>query len=393
MTSRRRLAIGVAVLAAILLGGRAMSVLYDSFTWYDSLGARSVWIERARDLVLVRGTGFIAGMLFSLANLAFAAKSIGGLTRPRRLANVEFGEAVPASQLRIAAVAISAAIAAGLMRLLPSWSAIALSKLGVDFREADPYLQHDLSFYVTWLPIERSLHAWALALALTVTIVVIGAYVFASGLRWAGGQLIMTLPARRHAGILSAILLLLCAWSYRIDSYDLVAFAGRDGSGFTYFDHRLLLPALLALTLATAAIALTVAVSAWMGQLRTALLAIIAAIFLSGITREVLPFVYFRLTTDAERRRDDAPYFATRADFTRRAFGTEVDESPGEESAFAAFPSETAPQSSEADNLFFPGAVGTRLIDNPTLDLAAPSLGTGATRLAHAWAARNFALL
>lgn len=391
--SRRRLAIGVAVLAAILLGGRALSILYDSYTWYDSLGARSLWMERALDVSLIRGTGFVAAMLFALANLAFAAKSIGGLIRPRRLANVEFGEEVPASQLRAAAVAISFAISVGLMRLLPGWSSIALAKLGVDFREADPYLQHDFSFYVAWLPIERALHAWALAVALSVMFVVAGAYVFASGVRWFGGRLMMTRSVRRHAGLLAALLLLLCAWGYRIDSFDLIARAGHDGTGFTFFDHRWLMPALLALSLATVAIALTVAVSAWMGQLRTGLGAIIAAIFLAGVVKEALPFVYFRLTSQKEEQRQNAPYFATRADFTRRAFGAEVDEGTTDASAFEALPGHSAESSSTADSLVFPGAKGTRLIDNPTLDLAAPSLGNGLTRLAHAWAARDFSLL
>lgn len=393
MRSRRRLAIGVAVCAAILLGGRALSILYDSFTWYDSLGARSLWFERVVDVSLIRGTGFTVAMLFALANLGLVMKSIGGLTRPRRLANVEFGEDVPASQLRIAAVAISAAIAIGLLRLAPGWNAIALAKLGVDFREADPYLQHDLSFYVTWLPIERSLHAWALALALSVIIVVAGAYVFASGVRWFDGRLTMTPPARRHVGMLAALLLLLCAWGYRIDSYDLVSRAGHDGSGFTFFDHRWLMPAFLALSLATAAIALTVAISAWMGQLRTSLIAIIVAIFLSAVAQEALPFAYLRLTTEKQRQIENAPYVATAADFTGRAFGADVDAGATESSAPAALSSVPALPSSPVESIVYPGAVGTRLIDNPTLDVAAPSLGDGLTRLAHAWAARNFALL
>src|SRR5437867_5041520 len=115
--STRRLAIGVVAIAAILLGGRALSVLYDSFTWYKSLGAGALWTERATDTLLLSAIGFFFAFAFTLVNLALARQGIGSITRPRRLANVEFGEAVPPAQLRIAAVTVSAGVALVLMRL------------------------------------------------------------------------------------------------------------------------------------------------------------------------------------------------------------------------------------------------------------------------------------
>lgn len=390
--SRRRLAIGGVALAAALLGGRALSLLYDGYTWYDSLGARAIWAERTTDTVLTIGGGFIIAMLFALANLGVVARNAGGLIRPRRLANVEFGEAVPASQLRVAAIAISIAVGSGLTPLLPSWMTVAMARLGVDFREADPYLHHDLSFYVGWLPLERAIFTWAFALAATTTVIVLAAYILASGVRWTAGQLRLTAPVRKHLGILSAILLLLAAWSYRIDSFGLLASGGRDGAGFTYLDREWMLPGLLALSLATGAIAVTVAISAWMGQLRTSLGAIMAAIVLAAMVKEGLPFVVLRSGSEAERRSENAPYAATRADFTRRAFGTEVP-ADGDVSSPYALLSAGRPAPAARDTLVSPGAKGARIVDDPTTDIAAPSLGSGLFRLAHAWALRDFGLL
>src|SRR5947208_8661162 len=122
--STRRLAIGVVAIAAILLGGRALSILYDSFTWYSALAASALWTERATDTLLLSAIGFLLAFAFTLLNLSVARRGIGSITRPRRLANVEFGEAVPPAQLRIVAATVSAAVALVLMRLLPSWKAL-----------------------------------------------------------------------------------------------------------------------------------------------------------------------------------------------------------------------------------------------------------------------------
>lgn len=391
--STRRLAIGVVAITGVLLGGRALSLLYDSYTWYDSLGARSLWMQRAVDASLIAALGFIVALTFALANFIVVRRSIGGLTRPRRLANVEFGEAVPASQLNIASVAISTAVALSLMTLLPSWESLALARLGVDFREAEPYLSHDLSFYVTWLPFERGLYSWTLALAVSVSVLVLAGYVIASGIKWGGGALRMTPRVRRHLGILAALLLLLCSWSSRLDSYALLSGANHDGAGFNYLDHRWMLSGLLALSLATAATALTVGISSWMGQLRTSLIAIMAAIGMTALVHEVLPFVFYRTISERQEQVVDAPYVATRLAFTRRAFGTELEEPEVGGSPFAALSSVSTRSAPTGDTLVAPGAAGTKVVDSPTLDIAGPSLGKGFSRLAHAWAARNFSLL
>src|SRR2546421_516765 len=118
--STRRLAIGVVAIAAVLLGGRALSVLYDSFTWYNALSAGALWTERATDIFLLSAIGFLFAFAFALVNLAAARRGVGSITRPRRLANVEFGEEVPRFQLRIAAITVSAGVAVVLLRLLPS---------------------------------------------------------------------------------------------------------------------------------------------------------------------------------------------------------------------------------------------------------------------------------
>lgn len=94
---RRRLLVGVVIAAVLLVGGRALSLLYADYTWYAAMGAGPLWSERAGDLLLIFGIGWVVAVLLAFVNLSVLGRSIGSLTLPRRLANVEFGKRFRAS--------------------------------------------------------------------------------------------------------------------------------------------------------------------------------------------------------------------------------------------------------------------------------------------------------
>src|SRR4051812_10939918 len=119
--SRRRLLIGVVIAAALLVGGRLLSSLYADYTWYRAMGATPLWSERVGDLVLIYGIGLVIAVSVAFVNLSALGRSIGTLTLPRRLANVEFGEAVPRKYIDRFALITSIAIAAAVTPALPSW--------------------------------------------------------------------------------------------------------------------------------------------------------------------------------------------------------------------------------------------------------------------------------
>ena len=167
-STRRRLLIGVVIAAAVLVGGRAASALYADYTWYAVLGASSLWRERTGDLLLIYGIGSVIAVLVAFLNLSALGRSIGVLTLPRRLANVEFGEAVPRKYIDRFAFFLSIALAAAVTPALPPWTSLALARLGASFRESDPYFQHDLAFYTTWLPLEKAVYSLAMLLSVGV---------------------------------------------------------------------------------------------------------------------------------------------------------------------------------------------------------------------------------
>lgn len=398
---RRRLLLGVVIAAALLIGGRTLSAVRADYTWYRAMGASPLWSERAGDLLLIYGIGTVIAVFVAFVNLSALGRSIGTLTLPRRLANVEFGEAVPRKYLDRFAFLMSIAIAAALTPALPSWSTLALAKLRVRFRESDPYFQHDLAFYTTWLPFEKSVYAWTMLLIVGVSIVVVVLYSLTPGLRWERAGIRMSARVRRHLSVLAALLLLITMWSYRLESYDLMIRGGGEQGVFSYVDHQWLLPGLLLLWIATAAAAITVLLSGWTGQLRTSFVAVTVIVVLSVSVQEIVPLVVRRLTPKEAQMVRERPYISTRADFTRRAYDPNPNTSSLDTQPRAAVSASldsivtSAPsqQLLRQDSLVYPGARGLVVVIEPELDVAGQPLGDGLSRWEYAWAYQSSDLL
>jgi uncharacterized membrane protein (UPF0182 family) len=396
---RRRLLVGVVIAAVLLVGGRSVSLFYADYSWYGAMGAGPLWSERAGDLLLIYGIGWAVSVLLSFVNLSALGRSIGSLTLPRRLANVEFGEAVPRKYLDRFAFILSIAIAAALTPALPNWTLLALARLHVSFRETDPYFQHDLAFYTTWLPFEKALYSWAMLLVVSVSVLVVILYSLTPGLRWQHVGLRMSARVRRHLSVLAALLLLITMWSYRLESYDLLIRGSGEGGVFSYVDHQWLLPGLLLLSIATAAAAITVLMTGWTGQLRTSFVAATVIVVLSVTVQDVVPLIVRHSTPKAGQATRERSYVATRADFTRRAYAlnTSSYEALGKSAVSVALDSvsssATGQQLLRQDSLVYPGARGLVVVSDPRLDVAGPRLGDGLSRLEYAWANQSFDLL
>jgi len=398
-STRRRLLVGVVIAAAILIGGRAASALYADYTWYTSLGAAPLWTERSGDLLLIYGIGTVVAVLLTFLNLSALGRSIGVLTLPRRLANVEFGEAVPRKYIDRFAFVLAIVVAAAATPALPAWTSLAVARLGVTFRESDPYFQHDLAFYTTWLPFEKAVYTWAMLLVVGVSVLVVILYSLTPGLRWERVGLRMSAHVRRHLSVLAALLLLITMWSYRLESYDLLIKGTGEGGIFSYVDHQWLLPGLLLLSIATAAAAITVLLSGWTGQLRTSFVAVTVIVLLSISVQEIIPWMVQRFTPHDAQMVRERPYAATRADFTRRAYAPnaasyEALRKSGVSAALDSVVSDAASrQLLRQDSLAYPGARGLVVVAEPQLDVAGQRLGDGFSRLGFAWAYQAFDLL
>ncbi|HET7373716.1 MAG TPA: UPF0182 family protein [Gemmatimonadaceae bacterium] len=324
MTRRRWLMLALAAAAVLLLAGRAVAGAYADYLWYESVGAGALWRTRVQaTLILEFGSALLAA-LFAFCNLYAVRQSVVSLVFPRRLANLEIGEEVPGRYLMGAAITLSVILAVLLTFPSSNWMSFVLARWGGNFSETDPYFGFDLSFFVYWLPFETALWTWAFIVVIVVGAAVILLYALTPSLRWRGGTLQISAYVRRHLTVLAGVVLLMTAWSFRLDMYSLLSSGSGPDGLFGYVDHRVAVPGDLLLSLATLGAALIVVWAGFVGQFRLAAISVLTAIVVAILVREVAPIVAEHSGTDAERSLRERPYAATRASYTRRAYAIDA---------------------------------------------------------------------
>ena len=323
MAPRRWLFLGLAAVAVVLLAGRALASVYVDYLWFRSMDAEPLWRVKTTATLLIRGLSAAAGTLFVFLNLYAVRRSVVSVALPRRIANLEIGEEIPPRYLTILTVVLSLVLGAILTLPQESWTTVDLARHGILFGESDPYFQFDLGFFVYWMPFETSLFIWSLIALLLVGAVVIFLYSMTRSLRWERGRFSVTGYVRRHLAVLAALAMLMLAWSYRLDAYDLLTAGSGIGGSFSYMDHRVTIPASLVLGLVALAVSVLVLWSGWTGQSRVAQWAIGAVLLLSLILRQVAPIVAMRFANPTDPTLRERPYLATRGGYTRRAFAVD----------------------------------------------------------------------
>ena len=325
MASTRRWGLlAVAGAAILLLAARAVAQIYVEYEWFDAAGALDVWRARAAYILVMRLlSGLVAG-LFVFVNLYAVRHSVVSLVLPRKVANLEIGEQVSGRYLMLAVVVISV-LFGGLLSLPPSdWTTFAAAYSNVPFNEPDPYFGSDLGAFVYWLPFEQTLYYWTLVALLIVTAIVVFLYALTPSLRWDRGRLYISGYVRRHLTVLAGVVLLVLAWSFRLDMYDLLTSGSGPEGAFGYIDHKVLIPGNLILSIATLGAALIVVWSGWTGQGRLAGAAILGIMVLALLTREVAPFIGERIAEEQDVTLREKPYQNARVAYSRRAYATDL---------------------------------------------------------------------
>jgi uncharacterized protein len=324
MTKRRWLMLALAAAAVLLLAGRAVASAYVDFLWYESVGAGALWRTRAEAMVMLELGSALVAAVFAFCNLYAVRQSVIQLVLPRRLANLEIGEEVPGRYLIGAAVTLSIVLAALLAFPSGDWMSFVLARWGRAFAETDPYFAYDLGFFVYWLPFETALWSWAFILVIVVGIAVVLLYALTPSLRWRGGSLHVSSYVRRHLTVLAGLVLLMTAWSFRLDMYSLLSSGSGPDGLFGYVDHRVAVPGDLLLSLAALGAALIVIWAGFVGQFRLAGISVLTTLAVAILVREVAPLVAEHSGTDAERTLRERAYTGTRASYTRRAYAVDA---------------------------------------------------------------------
>jgi uncharacterized membrane protein (UPF0182 family) len=333
VTARRWALLAVVVVALLLLAGRVLAGVYVDYRWFDALGAVSLWRTKTFLTGVLDLLSGGAAALFIFANLYAVRHSVVSIVLPRRVGNVEIGQEIPGSYLVGAAAAI--AIVAGAMLTLPdrNWMSLALSRHGVPFGETDPYFEADLGFFVYWLPLENSMHIWALITLLVAVALVVFLYALTPSMRWQRGSLYVSNWVRRHLVVLGVILLLVLAWGDRLSAYRVMIHGSGPSGAFTFADHHAAIPVSVWLSILTVGIAFVVLIFGWNGQLRVAFVSLTILLVLSLSLRQLGPVVARRASGIQSADAREAPYRQLRADYTRRAYAVDRIVDRGREAA------------------------------------------------------------
>lgn len=330
MTARRGALWLVAGLALALLAGRWVAGLYADWAFFHAHGADARWRAEVLTQAAIRLAVFGAAFGFAFANFFAVRQSIVSLVLPVRVGNLEVPEAIPTRRLTLFAVGGALVLAALFALVDHDWTMVVQAFAGEPFRELEPFLERDLGFFVHWLPLERALFGVASVLLLLTTAIVLALYASTPSVRWDEQGLYVSTWVRRHLGVLAGCAVALVGWDWRLDRLGLLV----SGTGLTQFlletrpfgsfDHRVLGPYLLIISVLAVPVAVVLVWAMWRGYLRLAL-ALVSLVVLGGpVARAVLP-----LATPggdgslAQETRRERPYTATNLLFTRRAFGVD----------------------------------------------------------------------
>jgi uncharacterized protein len=121
--------------------------------------------------------------------------------------------------------------------------------------------------------------------------------------------------------ILGAFLLLLIAWQYRLDAYQLVYSRRGAAFGAGYTDVRAQLPAYNLLSLVTVVTAILLVVTAYLRRAWRAVVLLLVIWFAVGIVAgNLYPALVQRFQVNPNELNLERPYIASNIEFTRRAF-------------------------------------------------------------------------
>jgi len=196
-------------------------------------------------------------------------RAVGSVQIVRDVGGLQFREIVRPAALRT--FALSAGICLGIVTGIgigSEWQTIVLALHGLTLGIAEPLLGRDAGWYVARLPLWQLLHGYAVALSLLAFLAALMLYAIMGAIRVEQRRPAINDHARRHLGLLLALLALAIAWGFLLRTRGLVAEAGPGAPEAAFRRSALVGPALAGTALMVAALS-----GLWAARGRHALLA------------------------------------------------------------------------------------------------------------------------
>ncbi|CAA7601869.1 UPF0182 protein <locus_tag_ [Acididesulfobacillus acetoxydans] len=330
--------LGKLLLALILLGIilTALSGLYEDWLWFKDLGypqlfwtpLLSKWL-----IQIVNGTIlflFIAGTLLSIRHAIVTFINERLRRRFRLVQNMN----EPAFSLNQRHVTLWLVLLAALISFAVSfvagftgWLEVLSFMKATPFGKTDPIFGRDLSFYFFRLPFLRTVYniffgpLFLLTFFTALFYMVTGVLRFHSLKLWHPGAITVSPAARKHLALLCAILFLLKAFGYYLDTFQLLYSRHGHVVGAGYADLNASLPALrILLVLALIGFA-AAALTLLFKDVRLLSLPVITVFLLNILLYGFYPTLIQNLVVIPNELQMEAPYIQHEISLTRYGYG------------------------------------------------------------------------
>jgi uncharacterized protein len=334
---------GLLILVALflVLSFRQGIALYVDWLWFQEVGYTQLFTRSLlyKLILAVLSGGTLAALLY--INLKIAAVAPSGF----RFSRVDNVIELPSPDLidpLLRRLLLPAALFLGLLaapQAAANWERLPLFLNATSFNLPDPLFGSDVGFYIFRLPMYSAAYHWlifALTLALVATAAV---YFLYRGIQYGPQGLYLSEKAKTHLLILIALILLLKAVGYLLDSYELVYSSRGAAFGASYTDIYAILPALRILTVLALIAAVLCVLQMSRPGFRYLIVGIGALVLVHAVGLNLYPSLIQRFHVVPNEVEAEKPFIERNIKSTRLAYGLDKVESkdfPAEEKLTAA---------------------------------------------------------
>ena len=320
-----RALITTALVLAVVVGlGRLISAGYVEILWHAQTGYSAVFWRR---VLWEWGARIVAGVVVAalvFLNLRIVAGTLSGIQIKRRFGNLEISEQLPKSYVFWGTTGTSVLL--GLWfgaSIMPSLGRLLLLIRNSEaWGIAEPMLNHDVSFYVFWLPALLQLVIYALVVVFLVFTLATAGYAATGALSWGRGRVEAQDVTRLHLGSLLGSFLILLGVRLWLSRFELLLDGTSDVRGiFGFADAEARLPAMQTLTIICVVSGAAAFWGAWKNR-GTAIVGALMAVVLAMVTiGQLYPSLIQSLRVEPNELARETPFIESNLEFTRLGFG------------------------------------------------------------------------
>ena len=289
--------------------------------WLANLGYDQVfWTIKVTQALLLIGS-LVVALIYVLPNMNYLGK---------KFSTMSFGQS-PLGQLNIQNIStqkiknvfygLGAAVSVFFsFAFFMRWDTYFRFHWNETFGQVDPVFGHDIGFYVFRLPFIELIQNSLASLVFFVTVATIILYIYSGALSLSGKSLMAPSGIKKHISINLGIWLLLLAWGYYLQRYDLLYNASGVVYGASYVDVNIKLPVYWILCVLCLVLSLLAFSQLYKNRFKWLAVGGVATILIGGIGSGILPGIVQKFVVEPSELQIEEPYIQNNIDQTRKAY-------------------------------------------------------------------------